>query len=88
MSGLWFMILLPIAQANRSTIKATMEETVPVKPQYLRDLIVLINEMFLAKQWIGRLIVVTSIATIEKITSQENIIMIDTTLKSRFVELK
>ena len=65
-----------------------MEETVPVKPQYLRDLIVLINEMFLAKKWIGRLIVVTSIATIEKITSQENIIMIDTTLKSRFVELK
>ena len=65
-----------------------MEETVPVKPQYLRGLIVLINEMFLTKQWIGRLIVVTSIATIEKITSQENIIMIDTTLKSRFVELK
>ena len=44
------LILLPIAQANRTTIKATMEDTVPVKPQYLRDLIVLINEMFLAKQ--------------------------------------
>ena len=44
------LILLPIAQANRSTTKATMEETVAVKPQYLRDLIVLINEMFLTKQ--------------------------------------
>ena len=44
------LILLPIAQANRTTIKATIEDTVPVKPQYLRALIVLINEMFLAKQ--------------------------------------
>ena len=81
------MILLPIAQAKSTAIKETIEDTVTVKPQYLGVLIVLISEIFLTKQWIGKLIVVMSIATIEKIPIQERIIMIYSTLRVTTVAL-
>jgi len=87
--NVWRYCFLSVyAHANNTATRETIEDTVTANPQYFGLLIVWTSDIFLTKQWIGKLTIVMSIATIKKININESIIIIYPILNKPVATLK